>query len=307
MKVVDVVRAYWNEQGARIYDGLLHHVNREKMRNALIGHLDVEKSGVILDVGTGTGFLASLLAESGYKRIIGVDINEHMLRIAKDKLAKHAVRLVQGDALHLPIADNSVDAVVSRWVLWVLPKPEKAIEEMVRVVKPGGAVLAFESDPQKWRNTSLWRKLLKSPLRPLYSSLRRLDKGRGLTTKQFWEKTEGKLPLYSPDKYVQIFREKGLIHVRRTEEDYGTLLSKLLFSDYKFSLIKGIKQGNACEGMFKSQCWEEDDLLKILSCPLCHLSLKLVDKRKLKCEKCGGTYPIVEGIPRLLPPEDLLL
>jgi ubiquinone/menaquinone biosynthesis C-methylase UbiE len=64
-----------------------------------------------------------------------------MLNIAREKLFGYPVKLVRGDGLHLPIADNSVDAVVGRWILWVMPDPERAIEEIVRVTKPGGQVL----------------------------------------------------------------------------------------------------------------------------------------------------------------------
>jgi len=111
------------------------------MNNVLLNHLNVDKHGVILDFGTGTGFLALMLAKSGYKKIIGLDINESMLNIAREKLFGYPVKLVRGDGLHLPIADNSVDAVVGRWILWVMPDPERAIEEIVRVTKPGGQVL----------------------------------------------------------------------------------------------------------------------------------------------------------------------
>ncbi|PUA34389.1 MAG: hypothetical protein B9J98_00670 [Candidatus Terraquivivens tikiterensis] len=309
MKVYDVVRRYWNEQGAQIYDRI-NWINREKMKETLLKYLGIDKKGVILDFGTGTGFLASILAEAGYKKIIGVDINEHMLHIAKEKLAGYSVKLVQGDGLHLPIADNSIDAVVSRWVLWVMPNPERAIEEMVRVTRPGGVILTLESDNAKeWKKPSLRRKLSGFPIRHLYSLYleKVLGKHRGLTTKQFWKETEGKLPLYSLDEYVKIFNQKGLMHIVRTdEEDYGTLRAKLVFGGFKFSLIRGIKPGRTSKGITRNQEWEENELLRIIVCPLCHSSLAIKDEIGYECKRCGKTYPIKHEIPILLPPEDLL-
>jgi len=313
MKVFDVVRRYWNERGAQIYERIdAHYTNKEKMKETLLKHLNINREGIVLDFGTGTGFLASILAEAGYKKIIGIDINEHMLSIAKEKLANYSVKLLQADGLHLPIADNSIDAVVSRWVLWVMPNPEKAIEEMVRVVRPGGVILTLESGGAKeWKKPSLQKKLSGFPLRHLYSLYfeKILGKHRGLTTKQFWKETEGKLPLYSLDEYVQIFKQKGLIDVLRTdEEDYGTLRAKLFFSGFKFSLIKGTKPGETSKGYLEIKSeWGESELLRIIVCPVCRSSLVVMDEgRCLKCKQCAKTYPIIHGIPILLPPEDFL-
>jgi len=126
IKVADVVQDYWNEKGAKLYDKI-HYINEDKLKDTLLKHLEADKNCTILDFGTGSGFLTSILAKSGYKRIIGLDINEHMLLRAKKKLSGYPVKLVRGDGMNLPIKDNSVDAVVSRWVLWVMPDPERAI------------------------------------------------------------------------------------------------------------------------------------------------------------------------------------
>lgn len=108
VKVAEVVQEYWGGRAAQMYDSI-SYIDREKMRNTLLNHLNVGKDGVILDFGTGPGPLALMLAESGYKRIIGLDINKDMLGVAREKLSDHPVRLVRGDGLHLPIDSDSVD------------------------------------------------------------------------------------------------------------------------------------------------------------------------------------------------------
>ena len=98
----------------------------------------------ILDVGTGTGFLSLPLAELGHE-VVGVDLAEGMLSVAR-KMAEERgldLDLKIGDAESLDFDDESFDAVVSRWVLWTLPDPEKAISEWMRVLKPGGRAYEF--------------------------------------------------------------------------------------------------------------------------------------------------------------------
>ncbi|MEA1865362.1 MAG: methyltransferase domain-containing protein [Euryarchaeota archaeon] len=311
MKVAEVVQEYWGGRAAQMYDSI-SYIDREKMGHTLRNHLNVDKDGVILDFGTGPGTLALILAELGYKRIIGLDINRDMLGVAREKLSGHPVRLVRGDGLHLPIDDGSVDAVVSKWVLWVMPDPERAIEEMIRVTKPGGQILTFSSGSFSGeKDKSLLDRVSGFPMRQLhliYTTLRfRLPLNR---TKRFWEETDGNLPMHSLEAYLQIFREKGLGSVEMTEnEEYGTLRAKLFSGGYKFSLIGGTKPGRSDNGdSFSGNGeWGLDELLTILVCPVCRTRIKRASENELICEECGQAYPIVREIPDLLPPEDKLL
>ena len=311
MKVAKVVQEYWGGRSAKMYDSI-SYIEKEKIRNTLLSHLNVDKGGVILDFGTGPGSLALILAESGYKRIIGLDINEDMLGVAREKLSDYPVRLVRGDGLHLPIDDNSVDAVVSKWVLWVMPDPERAIEEMIRVTRPGGQILTFSSGSfSDEKNKPVWKKLSGFPIRQLhliYITLRfRLPFHR---TRKFWQETEGKLPMHSLEKYVQIFRQKGLKSVEMTEkQEYGTPRAKLFSGGFKFSLIRGTKPGisDNYDSFPRSEEWGMNELLKMLVCPVCHTSIKQISENELICEGCNRISPIIREIPNLLPPEDRLL
>jgi SAM-dependent methyltransferase len=92
----------------------------------------------VLDVACGTGVLAQAVADrvgtSG--STIGVDINEGVLDIARDK--HPAVEWHKGQAEALPLEDNSVDAVVCQFGLMYFEDQQLALQEMMRVLKPGG-------------------------------------------------------------------------------------------------------------------------------------------------------------------------
>lgn len=114
----------------------------------------------ILDVGTGPGTLALALANSGAKLVLGVDISEAMLEQAEylrlstaraDQAARMGFRLAPAHAL--PFSDDRFDVVFCRLVLQYLTNPAKSIQEMVRVLKPGGTLILAEllsvDDPVK--------------------------------------------------------------------------------------------------------------------------------------------------------------
>ncbi len=100
----------------------------------------------VLDVGTGTGNLALLLAGFGYQ-LTAVDISDGMLDVARAKAeqAGLTVQFVRAEADDLPLGDDAVDAVVSRLVLWAQPEPEQTVREWARVTRPGGRVTTIET------------------------------------------------------------------------------------------------------------------------------------------------------------------
>ena len=91
----------------------------------------------VLDIGCGTGFFAELAHQKCFTwNIVGVDIAEGMCGFAANFCSP-----VQADVLHLPLAENAVDAVVSSLCLqWVDDLP-RAFSEICRVLKPGGVAI----------------------------------------------------------------------------------------------------------------------------------------------------------------------
>lgn len=106
-----------------------------------------------LDVGCGTGFQTAILLELGYETL-GVDLSPALLRVAGARCA--GARLVQGDVEVLPWRDEAVDLVVSCGsTLSFVPRADRAIAEISRVLRPGGRVL-LEVE-HRWSLDLLWR------------------------------------------------------------------------------------------------------------------------------------------------------
>ena len=101
----------------------------------------------ILDVGTGPGFFAILLAEAGYQ-VTAIDYTEEMLKEAQSNAGELTKCIVwkTGDTQALDVESNSFDVIVTRNVTWNLPRPDLAYKEWLRVLKPGGMLYNFDAD-----------------------------------------------------------------------------------------------------------------------------------------------------------------
>lgn len=91
------------------------------------------EGGNILDVGCGSGWSSYLLAERGYS-VSGVDLDTN----AFEPTETQDCRFFAGSVLELPFPDNSFDLVTSYQMLEHVPDPELGLQEMLRVLKPGG-------------------------------------------------------------------------------------------------------------------------------------------------------------------------
>ena len=93
-----------------------------------------------LDVGCGTGVITEELARLSEARVVGLDLERGMLAFAHRQGG--GVAYVQGDAHALPFPGGSFGVVVCHYLLLWLADPARAVQEMARVVRPGGAILA---------------------------------------------------------------------------------------------------------------------------------------------------------------------
>src|SRR5215510_8979939 len=89
----------------------------------------------VLDVGCGTGDLSIELFEKTAARVAGIDFCRPMLQLAKDKASQ--LSFIEGDALRLPFADATFDAVTIGFALRNLSSVESGLVEFNRVLKPG--------------------------------------------------------------------------------------------------------------------------------------------------------------------------
>ncbi|NLC39128.1 MAG: demethylmenaquinone methyltransferase [Clostridia bacterium] len=112
--------------------------------------------GCALDVCCGTGKITLELAKKAGKKgkVIGLDFCEEMLKVAQVNLSGHPLKdrieLVQGNAIALPFSDNSFDCATIGFALRNVPDLVKALQEMIRVVKPGGRVVSLELAKPSW-------------------------------------------------------------------------------------------------------------------------------------------------------------
>jgi ubiquinone/menaquinone biosynthesis C-methylase UbiE len=111
-------------------------------------------AGDVLDIGCGTGVvtLAAARKAAGGRRVIGVDLSDGMIEVARRKASglglSGAVSFEIGDAEKLSFAGASIGAAVSLYAFRHFPHPDKAFAEAFRVVKPGGRIaVAVGSGP----------------------------------------------------------------------------------------------------------------------------------------------------------------
>jgi len=133
---------------ARRYD-LLNHVLsgntdkrwRRKVRAQLADILD-DENAVVLDVACGTGDLSIELKTGAKARVIGSDFCHPMLAVAKEKTER--IPWIEGDALAMPFADRSFDAVTIAFGLRNLANFRDGLVELRRILKPGGRLVVLE-------------------------------------------------------------------------------------------------------------------------------------------------------------------
>lgn len=131
-------------------------------RNAVVERVAAARPGLTLDVATGPAGVALAVAKRTGARVIGVDLNEPMLRQGRDNVDRQGlsdrVHLALARGEQLPFRTGAFDAVTFAYLLRYVDDPAAALTELGRCVRPGGvmACLEFFVPPRAaWR--SLWR------------------------------------------------------------------------------------------------------------------------------------------------------
>lgn len=153
----------------------------------------------ILDVGCGSGFFTRLLA-SGPEQVwaTGIDLEVPCIEYARDAAARRGldIEFLVGDALDLPFEDESFDIVASHTFLTIIPDPQRAMSQMLRVLRPGGVVVSVTPmsflpavmTTGRWPEDCAWHKEFEAALDRFYKLYLKLDplktRTRGLKPSQ---------------------------------------------------------------------------------------------------------------------------
>jgi SAM-dependent methyltransferase len=180
-------------------DRILPHVINFAMRNRELGpyreRVLSQAQGRVLEIGIGSGLNLPLYGPR-VNTILGLDPAARLIAMAQDAAnrCKIPVTLITGSAQAMPIDRGSIDTVVTTWTLCSIPDAGAALQEMRRVLKPGGRLLFVEhgsapdENVRKWQNrlTPVWKRIgggchLNRPIRALIEdagfSMIRLDTG----------------------------------------------------------------------------------------------------------------------------------
>ncbi len=143
---------------ARKYDFLNHFLSMgiDKLwRKKAVRLLQSLQPKQLLDIATGTGDFALACLKLNPDKVIGIDISTEMLAVGREKIAKKKlqakIELFEGDSEDIQFDDNSFDAITVAFGVRNFQNLEKGLQEMNRVVRPGGKVVILEfSKPKKF-------------------------------------------------------------------------------------------------------------------------------------------------------------
>ncbi len=134
------------------YDGLNRVISLgidKKWRKRVVKQVVAKKPKSVLDIATGTGDLAISFAKFDVPKIVGFDLSEGMLSIARKKVATQKIadkiEFLQGDSEEMPFENNSFDAITVAFGVRNFENLEKGLSEILRVLKPGGLFVVLET------------------------------------------------------------------------------------------------------------------------------------------------------------------
>lgn len=140
-------------QQAKTYDQSIKSSHARKLYPHMLQAIIHIYGKDVLDLGCGTGQLMSqIISEDSSRHLTGLDLSEEMLKIAKENLGSKAT-FILGDSEDLPFEDSSFDLVYCNDSFHHYPYPHIVLEEVNRVLKPGGTFLigdCYQKGISRW-------------------------------------------------------------------------------------------------------------------------------------------------------------
>ncbi len=205
------------------YDFLNHFLSLRRdiaWRRFAVRKMSFGRTCRFLDVATGTADLA-IGAALRHPRITvaGVDFSQEMLAAGRLKVAKKGlsdrVRLMRADALALPFADGAFDVAGIAFGIRNIPDKAWALQEMARVVIPGGQVMVLEmAFTRNWFSQALYRSYL-NRLLPRIASRFSINPGA------YYYLVDSIMSFPSPDRFCDMMRGAGMAAVERHKLTFG--------------------------------------------------------------------------------------
>lgn len=117
-------------------------------RKDVIKMVQAAKPATILDIATGTGDLAIMMAKNTNAQITGLDLSAGMLEVGRKKVdaegLNNRITMIQGDSENLPFDDNTFDCITVSFGVRNFENLEKGLSEIRRILKPGGTFIILE-------------------------------------------------------------------------------------------------------------------------------------------------------------------
>ena len=180
-----------------------------KISKILIQSIDCNGKEVI-DVGCGTGILSFLLMEKGVAKLVCVDQSILMLDKCRERsialgYTDDVISFYEGDVENLPFADNSYDLVCINMVLGMVPNQQQAINELTRILRPGGTMALSVHGPAHYKE-------------PIEAGVKSLNMRYFLAHRlEYWPRDENKIRTYFMNAGLKSIRTERLTWIDKFE------------------------------------------------------------------------------------------
>ncbi len=150
-KLLHAVTSYWDNRATSYSEANQEELATQQKsalwQTLLLAHAPEKKTLKVLDIGTGPGFFAIIMAQAGHN-VTAVDATKGMLDQARHNASHYDVDIefVESDVHHLAFEDGTFDLIVTRNVTWNLKEPESAYREWFRVLKKDCCLVNFDAN-----------------------------------------------------------------------------------------------------------------------------------------------------------------